>query len=166
MLDQLGTVHGELTATAKQLSSPLRETTMSVQQLLETQHSLERQVTAYKEQVLDLDAAALAKRKSMIIRETYTDRSMQELQKIARTVIQLREQVIIILVSETDDKLQFVAARTSTLTPDMRTAANIALPAIEGKGGGSAAIVQGGGAHTMSATELAELLERSIPVHA
>ncbi|GKV68980.1 alanyl-tRNA editing protein [Sporosarcina sp. NCCP-2716] len=166
VLDQLGTVHGELTKTAQLLSAPLKQTASAAEQLLETAHSLEKQLEAAKEELLDREAASLAGRKSGIIRQTYDGYSMQELQKLAKKTLAVREQAIVILVSETSDKLQFVVSRTAALKTDLRTASSIALPAIEGKGGGSASTVQGGGAKLITADELARLLERSIPVYA
>ncbi|WJY26680.1 MULTISPECIES: serine-tRNA(Ala) deacylase AlaX [Sporosarcina] len=165
VLDQLGAVHQELTKTSQLLSAPLLGTSSAAGLLLQTQHSLEKQLEHAREELLDREAERLASRKSIKIRQTYTDRPMKELQKLAKKTIALREQAIVILVSESADKLQFVLSRSASLTPDLRTASSIALPAIEGKGGGSAAAVQGGGARLMSAGELAELLERSIPMH-
>lgn len=166
VLNTLGSVYHELSDVAKQLSAPLEHASEATQQLLETQHSLEKQLDGVKEQLLDVEATILAKEKSTIIRKIYTNRSMQELQKLARKTLALRKQAIVLLVSDDGEKLQFVASRTNTLTPDMRTVSSIALPVIEGKGGGSASTVQGGGERLISAEELSELLERSIPVHA
>ena len=159
-------VHDELSDVARLLSAPLGQAADATQKLLDAQHSLEKQLEAVNEQLLDVEASALAGRKTTVIRRVYSGLSMQELQKLARKTLALREQAIVILVSEDGEKLQFVASRTNSLTPDMRTVSAIALPAIEGKGGGSASTVQGGGTRTMPAEDLAELLERSIPVHA
>lgn len=165
VLHQLGTVHDELSDVARLLSAPLGQAADATQKLLDAQHTLEKQLEAANEQLLEVEAVSLAERKTIVIRQTYKDRSMQQLQKLARKTLSLREQAIVLLVSDDGEKLQFVASRTSSLTPDMRTISSIALPALEGKGGGSASSVQGGGARTMSAEDLSELLERSIPIH-
>ena len=162
---QLGIVYEELSTVSQLLSSPLTQAATATKQVLESQHTLEKQLSLIKEQLLDVEAETLAGRDSLIIRQTYENRTMQELQKLMRKTLSLREQAIVLLVSDNGDKLQFVAARTPSLTPDMRTVSSIALPAIEGKGGGSATTVQGGGTRSMSAEALIELLERSIPVH-
>lgn len=164
VLEQLGTVHDELTNVARQLSAPLNQAADATQKLLEAQHMLEKQLEAVNEQLLDVEAASLAERKTIVLRQTYTNRSMQELQKLSRKTLALCEKAIVVLVSDDGEKLQFVVSRTNSLVQDMRTVSSIALPAIEGKGGGSASTVQGGGARTMSAEKLSELLERSIPV--
>lgn len=164
VLQQLGIVHDELSNVAQLLSSPLGQAADATQKLLDTQHSLEKQLENVKEQLLDVEASALAGRKTTVIRQSYSGRTMQELQKLARKTLAHREQAIVLLVSDDGEKLQFVASRTNSLTPDMRTVSAIALPAIKGKGGGSATTVQGGGTRTMTAEDLAELLERSIPV--
>lgn len=166
VLDQLGSVHQELTKTAQLLSAPLKQTATAAEQLLETARSLEKQLDAAKEELLDREAAALAGRKTAIIRQTFNGYTMQQLQKLAKKTLAIREQAIVIFVSETADKLQFVVSRTDALKPDLRTASSIALPIIDGKGGGSASTVQGGGAKLVTADELAMLLERSIPVYA
>ncbi|MBD7908789.1 alanyl-tRNA editing protein [Sporosarcina gallistercoris] len=166
VLDQLGAVHDELSVVARLLSAPLGQAAEATQKLLETQHLLEKQLEAANEQLLDVEAASLAARKTIVIRQIYTNRSMQELQKLSRKTLALCEKAIVVLVSDDGEKLQFVVSRTNSLVQDMRTVSSIALPAIEGKGGGSASTVQGGGARTMPAEDLSELLERSIPIHA
>lgn len=166
VLNQLGAVHDELSDIARLLSVPLGQAAEATRKLLETQQLLEKQLTATNERLLDVEASSLAARKNTVIRQTYTNRSMQELQKLSRKTLALREKAIVVLVSDDGEKLQFVVSRTNSLVQDMRTISSIALPAIEGKGGGSASTVQGGGLRTMSAEDLSELLERSIPVHA
>lgn len=75
---------------------------------------------------------------------------MQELQKIARIIVTEQKDVITLLVSENEDKLQFVAARGTNVSKSMKDIAQKALPLINGKGGGSDQMVQGGGDCTIS----------------
>ena len=66
---------------------------------------------------------------------------------------------IALLVANNDDKIQFVAARGSEHTKSMKDISAVALPLINGKGGGSDALVQGGGEKLISAQNLLEAMK-------
>ena len=87
---------------------------------------------------------------------------MQELQKLARFTAAERPDVIVLLASENEDKLQFVAARGKQVETSMKSVASKVLPLINGKGGGSDQIVQGGGELTMSADQLLLAMQGSL----
>ncbi len=84
---------------------------------------------------------------------------MQELQKLARTIVSEQEDMVTLLVSESEGKLQFVAARGKHVSKSMKAIAEKALPLINGKGGGSDQMVQGGGECIISKEELLEAMQ-------
>lgn len=79
---------------------------------------------------------------------------MQELQKLARFTVAERPDAILLVTSKNDDKLQFVAARGAQVQTSMKSIATKVLPLINGIGGGSDQMVQGGGECTLSAEQL------------
>ncbi|MFP3813846.1 DHHA1 domain-containing protein, partial [Bacillus sp. SIMBA_005] len=80
--------------------------------------------------------------------------TIQELQKLARFIVAERADVIALLVSENEDKLQFVAARGTQVDTSMKELATNVLPCINGKGGGSDQMVQGGGERIITCEQL------------
>ncbi|MGE7624747.1 alanyl-tRNA editing protein [Viridibacillus sp. NPDC096237] len=148
----------ELSKVAKLASAPENEVADTVSKLLTVQKGLEKALDAAKDQLLTYEAVELAKAaKDGVIGAVYAERSIQELQKLARLVIAENENVVVYLVADQGDKLQFVAARgTNEVDMSMKAISTVVLPLLNGKGGGSDAFVQGGGEHTMTGAELLE----------
>lgn len=69
----------------------------------------------------------------------------KELQKLARCITQENPHTIALLVADNEDKLQFIAARGGEVEVSMKSISTAILPLVNGKGGGSDALVQGGG---------------------
>jgi len=86
---------------------------------------------------------------------------MQELQKIARLIVSEQSDAMTLLVSENEGNLQYVAAKGKNVTKSMKDIAAKALPLINGKGGGSDQMVQGGGDCMISKEELLLAMEKA-----
>lgn len=84
----------------------------------------------------------------------FTNRSIQQLQKLARFITEHNPDATALLVANNNDKLQFVAARGVRVTRSMKDISLAVLPIINGKGGGSDALVQGGGKKLVTADVL------------
>ena len=91
----------------------------------------------------------------------FSERTVQELQKLARLLVAEDDEVVVLLVAENENQLQFVAARGASVETSMKQVSSAALPLINGKGGGSDAFVQGGGERLVSAEELLTVMEGS-----
>ncbi|MGE7999634.1 alanyl-tRNA editing protein [Lysinibacillus sp. NPDC093190] len=126
-----------LADVARQLSVPEVEASTALTKVLTTQKNTEKALVAAKEGLLNYEAKALVSSKKRIITAAFTQRTMQELQKLARTVVAEQADAIVVLVSENEDKLQFVAARGAKVAKSMKDIAAKALPLVNGKGGGT-----------------------------
>ena len=152
-----------LSDVARQLSVPEIEAATALTKVLSVQKMTEKALAHVKEELLTFEAKALAISDSLVLAEHFSQRSVQELQKLARFTATERPDAIVLLVSENEDKLQFVATRGTQVETSMKSIATKVLPLINGKGGGSDQMVQGGGELTMSAKQL--LIEMQDALH-
>ena len=160
---QLHRKNHELSATSKLLSVPEDGVSIATQRLLETNHFLEKSLNEVNEKLLSYEVKDLLdNQKHGIVRAIYENRSVQELQKLARLLVAEAEETIVLLVAENEDRLQFVAARGASVKMSMKQVSSSALPLINGKGGGNDAFVQGGGEQTVTAKELLTVMEESL----
>jgi len=164
VLSELHWRKNELSKVAKLASTPENEVADTVSKLFTVQKGLEKALDAAKEQLLSYEALELAATtKNGVTGAVYAARSIQELQKLARLVIAENENIVVLLVAEQGEKLQFVAARgTNAIDMSMKDISSAVLPLLNGKGGGSDAFVQGGGDHTMTGAELLEKMRNII----
>ncbi|KAA0955921.1 alanyl-tRNA editing protein [Sporosarcina sp. ANT_H38] len=159
VLQQLQRKNQELAETSTLLSAPSDGVTDAVQKLLETNHSLEKSLADAQEALLEFEAKALLNQQEQgIVKAFFTDRTVQQLQKLARLLVAEAEEIIVLLVAESTNRLQFVAARGASVETSMKQVSSVTLPFINGKGGGNDAFVQGGGERLVSAEELLALM--------
>jgi alanyl-tRNA synthetase len=163
VLQQLHRKHEELTAASKLLSAPEEGVSNAIERLLASHHTLDKSLEVAKDDLLSFEAKHLLdSRNGNIIRISFTDRTVQELQKLARIIVAEDDSVIVLLVAETEDRLQFVAAKGASVGLSMKLISSATLPNLNGKGGGNDAFVQGGGERTMTVEELLNLMENTI----
>jgi len=162
VLQQLQRKNQLLAETSRLLSAPDDGVAVAVQKLLETNHSLEKSLSDTQEALLAFEAQALLKHQvNGVVKALFTGRTVQQLQKLARLLVTEADEVIVLLVAESDNRLQFVAARGASVEISMKQVASATLPLINGKGGGNDAFVQGGGERLVSAEELLTVMEGS-----
>lgn len=163
VLYQLHWKNHELATTSKLLSVPEDGVKLATQKLLETNHSLEKSLNEAREQLLTYEAKDLLNQQHHgIVKVVYENRSVQELQKLARLLVGESDELIVLLVAENEDRLQFVAARGASVEASMKLVSSAALPLINGKGGGNDAFVQGGGERKISANEVLQVMDDSL----
>lgn len=143
-----------LSDVARQLSVPEMEAATALSKIVSAQKTIEKELAQVKDELLSFEAKALAISDHAILGAHFHQRSMQELQKLARFTVAERPDAILLVTSKNDDKLQFVAARGTQVETSMKSIATKVLPLINGKGGGSDQMVQGGGECTLSAEQL------------
>jgi len=162
VLQQLQRKNQVLTETSRLVSAPDDGVADAVQKLLETNHSLEKSLVDAEEALLIFEAQALLSQQVQgVVKALFTGRTVQQLQKIARLLVTEEDGITVLLVAENDNRLQFVAARGTSVETSMKHVASAALPIINGKGGGNDAFVQGGGERLVSAEELLTVMEVS-----
>lgn len=146
VLNQLGKKHEIIKELTNQLNAPEQDLSAAVNRLLGQKKELERSVEEMKEQLLRLEADEIIRAgKNDIISTVFRDRSIQELQKLARLLVANAEEKVFLLVSENQDKLQFVLAKGKNAEGNLKEWSKEALSLIDGKGGGNETLVQGGG---------------------
>lgn len=158
--EQLAMRKHVLASVARQLSVPEREAHTALTKILNTVKQSDKALADAREQLLKHEAATLVI--NNVAAKAFTGRSMQELQKLARFITAENPCAIALLVTENDDKLQFVAARGAEVASSMKAISGAALPLINGKGGGNDLLVQGGGEALLSAAQLLEKMQASI----
>src|SRR5690606_16028723 len=92
--------------------------------------------------------------KYQLIKEVFENRPITELQQLAKNITTKSDMMIVLLVNESDEKLQLVCGRGKNVSVSMNQLIKQELPCINGKGGGSDVVAQGGGQKLMSPDEL------------
>ena len=151
-----------LSDVARQLSVPEKEAADALAKIMTTQKTTEKELAQVKDELLTFEAKALASSDHSVLSAHFHGRSMQELQKLARFTIAERPDAILLLTSKNEEKLQFVASRGAQVETSMKSLATKVLPLINGKGGGSDQMVQGGGECTQSAEQLLIALQDAL----
>nr|WP_252503150.1 DHHA1 domain-containing protein [Sporosarcina sp. Marseille-Q4943] len=163
VLQQLHWKHEELSAASKLLSAPEDGVSNAIERLLTSHHTLEKSLEKAKEDLLSFEMKNLLINKNgSIVKASFTDRTVQELQKLARMIVAEDDSAIALFVAESEDRLQFVAARGVSAGTSMKLISAKVLPLLHGKGGGNDAFVQGGGERTMASEELLSVMENTI----
>lgn len=161
VLSELAMRKKVLADVARQLSVPEVEAATALSKILVSQKNTEKALAAAKEELLAYEAKALVARNEDVVAAAFNQRTMQELQKIARIIVIDNPDVTALLASENEGKLQFVAAKGKNVAKSMKVIAEKVLPLINGKGGGSDQMVQGGGECTISKEKLLEVLQNA-----
>ncbi|MED1468786.1 alanyl-tRNA editing protein [Bacillus salipaludis] len=162
VLQQLHEKNKVLMDLTQLLNAPEKEMGQALKRLLETGKSLEKSLEQAHEQLLHYEARdLLTKYKNQTISEVYQNRSIQELQKLARLITTDNEDSLIYLLSENENRLQMVCARGAARSENMKTIIGKALTLINGKGGGNDSFAQGGGEMKVSGEQMLQHLANS-----
>ncbi|MCY8547733.1 alanyl-tRNA editing protein [Bacillus vallismortis] len=153
--DQKQKVMVELTGL---LNRPEGELSEAVKRLLENVKKLEKELLESNEKNLqyeanDLLAKSTIQNDAVVIIETFSDRPIQELQKLAKMIADREKRALIFFISENHNRFQLVCGRGSTNKMDMRVLMQESLCLIDGKGGGNQTFAQGGGTASLKVEE-------------
>lgn len=163
VLQQLERKHTILQQLTSLLNAPEQEMAGAVQRLLENRKELEKAVEESKERLLTYEASELIERSSQdLISRVLQNRSVQELQKLARLLVSKADTKTFLLIAENQNKLQFVFARGISAQGNMKELAGKALEMINGKGGGNDSFAQGGGDKLIPGEQLMKQIEEII----
>lgn len=157
VLDQLAMRKTVLADVARQLSAPEEQAAEAMRKFAATTKQTEKNLKDAQDALLQFEAKELAGEK--ISARTFENRSIQDLQKLARFITEQNDQAIALLVASNEDKLQFVAARGKAQATSMKAISTAVLPMINGKGGGNDTLVQGGGEKLLTAEALLEAMK-------
>lgn len=157
ILTHLHRKHQVLVNLVSILSTPENKIMNATKNLLTQNSRLEKQVVDLSNSLLAYEAKELRESSDKTtITCIFENRSMLELQKLAKLVIQETPNSICILVSNNQDKLQVVAAKGNDVEQSMKELIAHVLPYINGKGGGNERMAQGGGEKIITSEQLIE----------
>lgn len=163
VLTQFSKKQKVLLGLTRLISAPEHEMEQAVLRLLETGKDTEKELEKARDLLLQFEGKEIWKsRTGNVIGEVYQNRTVQELQKMARYITTENEEALVLLVSEGEDRLQLVCARGNARSENMNIVLKQALTDINGKGGGNAAFAQGGGPALIPSGEMLERLMASV----
>ncbi|WP_342560074.1 DHHA1 domain-containing protein [Psychrobacillus sp. FSL W7-1457] len=155
VLTQLDRKQDVLLSLISKLSSPEEKLVDAANNLLHTNKTLEKLLNEHKQELLKFEAKELLKQSiNDIVGVTFENRTIQDLQRLARFLVEESPSSLCVLVSHNEEKLQIVTARGTNREESMKALLLQLLPLINGKGGGNDTLAQGGGEAALSSTEL------------
>ncbi|EKN69454.1 alanyl-tRNA synthetase [Neobacillus bataviensis LMG 21833] len=158
VLQLLGDKQRLLLGLTKLLNAPEAEMEQAVARLLENGKLTEKALEQAQESLLQYEANDLLAKNNHIVAEVFQNRTIQELQKLARFVIAEDDGALVLFVSANDSRMQLVCARGTTRTENMKALVGEILPLLNGKGGGNDSFAQGGGNALIPAEEILQQL--------
>jgi alanyl-tRNA synthetase len=163
VLKQLNQKNKVLMELTKLLNAPEKDMQQAVIRLIENSRSMQKELEQSREELLHYEARSLARISKneagyKIISEVFQNRSIQDLQKLARMILTEDKESIVILVSENETRIQLVCARGTLENISMKKLMGTALSPINGKGGGSDSFAQGGGEALISGKQMLQHL--------
>lgn len=156
----LGQKQRVLLQLTKLLNTPEHNMEQAVIRLLETGKATEKVLEQTRETLLHYEAKEIIAKNqpSNTICESFYNRSIQELQKLARRISVSLDTAMVFLVANNDGQLQVVGARGAERKENMKILIGEALALINGRGGGNDSFAQGGGEALISGEELLKFL--------
>ncbi|QVY61872.1 alanyl-tRNA editing protein [Cytobacillus gottheilii] len=159
VLKQLHEKHKVMKQLTAALNAPQEDVADAAMRIIQDAKILEKNVENKNEQLLFFEAKELLNQHKTEdnVQAVFNDRSIKELQTLARKITELADDSVVILVNELEDKLQFVCASGNGSGANMKKLAKELLSSINGKGGGNESFAQGGGPKGMSGEELLQI---------
>ncbi|QCJ43940.1 alanyl-tRNA editing protein [Bacillus sp. S3] len=154
----LGEKQKVLLGLTKHLNAPEKGMETAVKRLLENDKRLEKELEQTRERLLQYEAKELLAKQNQLVAESFQNRTIQELQKLARLVVAEDDSSLVVFASVNDSRLQLVCARGASRTENMKKLISDVLPLINGKGGGNDSFAQGGGEALVSAEQILDKL--------
>ncbi|WP_042461152.1 serine-tRNA(Ala) deacylase AlaX [Neobacillus dielmonensis] len=143
------------------LNAPERDMEQAVVKMVESAKAAEKQIEEQLGLLLHYEAREwLDKCTDHQIGIVFQNRTIQELQKLARLMITENNQAIVFLISENENRLQLVCARGEARAESMKKILSNALKVINGKGGGNDSFAQGGGDALVSGEQLLDYVQQ------
>ena len=160
VLKQLGDKQKVLLSLTKLLNAPEKEMEQAVLRILDHGKSLEKELEKAGEELLRFEAMKILDmwRENPIVQESFENRTIQELQKLARFIVAEANEKMVFLLSKNDGRLQLVCARGAARSENMKTILGQAMALINGKGGGNESFAQGGGETLIGPEEMMKQL--------
>lgn len=157
VLQQLHRKQKTLQEVTHLLSAPEEGLALAVKVMLDNSIKLEKTLEETHEQLMNYEVKELLggiQQEGVSIERVFHQRPIQELQKLARLTVTQATNCRVIFIAENDGLLQIVLARGTENLTNMKQLIVQILPLINGKGGGSESIAQGGGTTDLTGQQL------------
>ena len=154
VIKKLGEKQNVLLQLTNLLNAPEKEMPQAVTRLLDNEKLLAKALEQSKEALLQYEARELAGEGQAVIAKVFENRTIQELQKLARMIVSEQENQLVFFVSTDGTRIQVVCAKGKARTEKMNQLIGEILPLINGKGGGSDSFAQGGGEALLTGEEI------------
>ncbi len=144
------------------LSAPETRVAPAVKALLDNGNKMEKLLNEMKDQLLTFEVKDLLgelREDFVSIERVYQQRSIQDLQKLARLTVAVAPKGQVVFIAENEGLLQFVLARGTENLTNMKELTAQILTLINGKGGGSESFAQGGGSTDLTGQQLLEKMK-------
>ncbi|MEN2767492.1 alanyl-tRNA editing protein [Ornithinibacillus xuwenensis] len=158
---QLQEKHQVIQRLTALLSVPQEQMEEATSRILLQGKELEKTISDLKTKLTEYEANQLIEQgeqnnSNIMVKHIYQNRPISELQNLARMISQKTSNIVVLFINETDNKLQLVCARGNDLEMSMNQLVKQILPIINGRGGGSDTIAQGGGEKLIPTERLME----------
>ncbi|WP_102272693.1 alanyl-tRNA editing protein [Cytobacillus massiliigabonensis] len=159
VFNQLHQKQKEIKRLTSILNAPEENLADTAKKIIEDKKMLEKSIEELKDELVayeakDLLANGKSSSNGIMIGKQFNNRSIQEIQKLARAVTVQSEEAVVFFVNAAEEKLQFVCAKGKTPNGSMKEITNKLLPLLNGKGGGNDLFAQGGGEALITAEQL------------
>ncbi len=163
VLRQLGAKHQVTQRLTATLNAPQEKLDEAANKALQQIKDHEKTIDTLKSELIKYEAGAYIDHAACIndrniVQAIFQDRPMRELQQLAKHITVSTTNILVLLISETDNKLQLVCSKSDDVPANMNDVVQQTLPLINGKGGGNGSTAQGGGDKTIAAQKVMEAL--------
>ena len=158
VIRKLGEKQNVLLQLTNLLNAPEKDMDQAVIRLLENEKQLTQALEQAKESLLQYEAKELAEQDQTVIKKVFENRTIQELQKLARMIVSNHENSLVFFVATDGTRLQVVCAKGKARTENMKMLIGEILPMIKGKGGGNDSFAQGGGEALLTGEQILDKL--------
>jgi alanyl-tRNA synthetase len=167
VLQQFHEKHKVIQSLMAILSTPQEKLNEAANRVLQNTKELEKTIDDLKMKLFEHEVSQLINQAEecnnhKLVKAIFSARPMVELQQLGKTIVAKADNVVVLLINEQDDKLQLVCSRSKDVNINMNNVIKQILPWINGKGGGSDSVAQGGGDRTMSPEKLMDELLKLI----
>lgn len=130
----------------KQLNAPLSELAGAASDLLSEKAANEKNMKELQVQLLEKEAESIRPREGdHIIEQVFRNRPIKEVQQLARIVIAQAPSAHLLFLTVEGKSVRFVGAKGEAASGNMKDVLPELLSLTDGKGGGNASFIQGGG---------------------
>ena len=149
------------------LNTPEERLVETAQTLLNNTKQLENKLEVCEDTILSLESMKLLQSKEIrnnihVVHALYEDKTMKSIQKLGKLLSEQDVDILAILVIKNEDKYQFVCSKGRNVPFNMNLLIKNVLPLIDGKGGGSETMAQGGGLTKISYELLVDELVKQV----